>query len=80
MKTHNHGYCKLAVLWLRLLCGRFVTGRWHVVLAVGQSVPEGGEMMQPCGAYPEGVRGVVYRFGIVFPYSEPRRGSTISIM
>ena len=67
MKTHNHGYCKLAVLWLRLLCGRFVTGRWHVVLAVGQSVPEGGEMMQPCGAYPEGVCGVGYRFRYRFP-------------
>ena len=38
-----------------------------VMLAVGQSVPEGGEMMQPCGAYPEGVRGVGYRFRYRFP-------------
>ena len=27
-------------------------------LAAGHSVPEGGEMRQPRGAYPEGVRGV----------------------
>ncbi len=40
-------------------------------LAVGQSVPEGGEMIQPCGAYPEGVRGVGYRnFSLISSLAE----------
>ena len=56
----SHGYCKLAVLWLRLLCDA----------GCRPERPRRGRSGQPHGAYPGGVRGVGIRDPSLIPSLE----------